>query len=201
MLLLRKAWFWWAAGLAILLAASALLTLLLREPAPLLTAETLEAAKRRWRDNGPSDYSLEVVVGGTQQGKHSIEVRRGQVLSMTTSGAEVAPHVRDYWSVEGMFEFLGEELANAQQPESAYGVTDRSQVVLRAVFDDRLGYPRRFLRHVMGRDAEIHWRIEMTPAAAPDSTRTPVGGSEPALQERSSVGAAGGILLGADLLA
>ena len=78
---------------------------------------------------------------------------------MTTGGAPAPKHVWEYWDVNGMFQFLTTELDNAERPRAAYGVDDADDVVLRVAFDEQFGYPRRFLRHVMGRSAGIEWRV------------------------------------------
>lgn len=155
----RKVWLV-LAGMA---AGAVTLVLLFRQEGEPLVAADLEAAAARWREKGVEDYDLEVSVRGVQQGEHRIEVRRGRVVAMTTGGSPVAPSSWDYWSVEGLFRFLREEMRNAQRPREVHGVDDSSQVVLRAAFDPGLGYPRRFLRHVLGGRPGIEWEVRLTP--------------------------------------
>ena len=150
---------WTIAGLAAVVVIVGLLVLFLRRP-PVLTLERLQAAEQRWRASRISDYDMRITVSGVQRGVHKIEVRDGKVTGMTTGGAEVARHVWPRWTVEGLFDFLREELANAEDPENAFGVSDPSRVVLYAGFDEQTGYPRRFLRHVMGRQESVEWQIE-----------------------------------------
>jgi hypothetical protein len=152
----RTALFGVAAGTAA--GALTLLFLFRREGEP-LTAAGLEAAEARWRDAGPRDYDLAVSVRGAQSGEHRVEVRGGRVVAMTTGGAPVDPRVWPYWSVEGLFRFLREELAAAERPREAHGADGSAQVVLRVAFDGELGYPRRFLRHVLGGGAGIEWEV------------------------------------------
>lgn len=128
-------------------------------PARALTAERLAEGQRAWRQHGPSDYTLELEMGGTIHDRRVIEVRDGRVVHMTTSGAEVPPAAWQYWTVEGMFDFLAQELSNAARPERTYGVSDPAAVVLRARFDPELGYPVYFLRHVMGQRLSTEWRV------------------------------------------
>jgi hypothetical protein len=134
--------------------------LLVRRPAETLTPARLHAAERRWQASGIRDYAMRLVVSGVQKGVHQVRVRDGRVVAMTTGGAPVAEHVWQQWSVEGMFAFLQQELENAQDPENAYSIADPSHVVLQVGFDEQFGYPRHFLRHVMGRRASIEWEVE-----------------------------------------
>lgn len=153
----RATWALVAVGLVVV---AGIVALLLRRPAETLTAARLQTAEQRWHASGVSDYEMRIVVSGIQQGTHHIRVRGGRVVEMTTGGAEVPKHVWQRWTVEGLFAFLEEELENAKDPENAYGVEDPSQVILQVTLDKELGYPRHFLRHVMGRQASIEWDVE-----------------------------------------
>jgi hypothetical protein len=144
---------------AILLGALAALVVRVRRPGDPLTEPALKGAEDLWRSKGPAAYELEVEVRGSQRAVHVIRVRGGKVVGMTTGGSAVPPDVWRYWSVEGMFEFLREELLNLQRTRESYGVEHPSDVVLRASFDDEVGYPRRFYRHVMGRSLDIEWEV------------------------------------------
>ena len=135
----------------------AALVLMVRGEGDELTREGLGAARARWRDHGASDYEMEVAITGVQTGRHTISVRNGRVVEMKTGGAAVEPRVWEYWSVEGMFRFLADELRNAEDPQRAHGGSD---VVLIVEFDDVHGYPRRFVRHVTGQATGIEWNVE-----------------------------------------
>jgi len=121
-----------------------------------LTEERLAEARARWAERGPRSYALDVDVRGAS---HHIEVRDRVVVTMTTDGSPVRADAREYWSIDGMFRFLSEELSNLQRVEAAYGVSDPGDVVLRAAFDARYGYPARFLRHVLGQDRSVEWQV------------------------------------------
>jgi hypothetical protein len=140
-------------------ASTATLVLWHREEGERLTAALLADARARWQRHRPRAYDLEVVVSGAQEGAHRIEVREGRVVKMTTGGGPVRENVWEYWTVDGMFRFLADELGNVERPEAAYGVAQGSEVVLRVVFDETYGYPARFLRHVIGSRQSVEWRI------------------------------------------
>jgi len=146
-------------GLPLLVLGGAVAVFALRGEGEPLTAEALAAARARWEANGPRSYALEIEVSGGQSNRHRVEVRDGAVVSMVTGGWEVELRLGQYWTVEGMLDSLATELRNAAAPERAYGVSDPSRVELRVVFDEDLGYPRRFLRHVLGGHAGIQWKV------------------------------------------
>ena len=54
---------------------------MLRGSLPAVTAATLDEAVRRWEENGPANYDLEVVLGGNSPGTFQLEVRQGRVQS------------------------------------------------------------------------------------------------------------------------
>ena len=142
---------WLAVGLVI---GGAALVLIFRAPGETLSQDNLQAARIRWEKSGPKNYDMEIVLTGVQDNTHRIEVRERKVVRMETGGVEVASKSsRASWSVEGMFTTLERELENVGAVHGA------SEVVLRVVYDVRLGYPKRFLRHVAGQKNSIEWEV------------------------------------------
>lgn len=123
-----------------------------------LTPERLAAARAAWNETGPRSYVIDVDV---RDAHHRVEVKDGKVVSMTTDGREAPERLHAYWTVEGMFQSLSEELSNLRRPEAAFGVSDPSQVTLRVAFDARYGYPARFLRHVEGQTRSVEWNARL----------------------------------------
>lgn len=150
-----------ALGLSVTLAIGLVAAVwLLRDPMPRVSAESLEAAIRRWDEAGPGSYRLQVELSGSQQGAIHIEVHDEQVVAMTRDG--VAPSQRrtwDYWSVPSQLEMIAQDLDSAEDPEAAFGVSSRSQVVMKADFDPRFGYPRVYQRAILGTGSELRWEI------------------------------------------
>jgi hypothetical protein len=131
-----------------------------RESTPVLTRQRLAEAQRRWASHGPSSYELDLVLGGSQTGAIHVAVRNGEVVEMTRDGR--APRQRrtwDYWSVPNQFAMLSQDLESAQSPERVFGVRSPGQVLLRAEFDPRYGYPAFYQRTVLGGTNHIEWRI------------------------------------------
>ena len=144
-----------------------------REPTAPLTETALEEARALWRRSGPSDYLLELEVGGREDAVHRVEVVGGEVVTMTTGGQPAPERVWSFWTVEGMFESLRTELGHAADPSAAYGVKGQGAVRLRAGFDPEVGLPRRFVRHVEGRPLDIDWSVRIFEPRGPDG---PAGG-------------------------
>lgn len=133
--------------------------LFFRRTAGDLTTERLAHARARWEEAGPASYVLELELSGSLEDRRRIQVEDGEVVAMTTSDVPVPDHTWSYWSVEGLFVFLEQELQNAADPRHAYGVEDPSRVILQADFDPDLGYPEYFLRHVMGTTRSTGWEV------------------------------------------
>ena len=103
---------------------------------------------------------MKVVVLGQEKHSHEIEVKDGKVARMRTDGLDAPERVWNYWSVEGMFLVLEEELANAHAPQRVFGVNDPEDVFEDASFDAMTGVPTRYLRQIsgLGRSA-MEWEI------------------------------------------
>ena len=83
-------------------------------------------------------------------------VRDGRVVSMTAGGVEVPESAWEYWSVDGLFDVLATEVANAASPNPGLG---GREVALLARFDPTWGYPKFFYRHIMGTSNDIEWEV------------------------------------------
>ena len=149
------------AAMAVALAGGLLLGLLvLRASAPAeLTQPQLDEARRHWEAHGPTSYRLTVQMGGALTDRRQIEVEEGTVVRMTINDSPGSAGSLQYWSVDGMLDFLQAELRNAEDPPRSLGVTDPDQIVLRAAFDSQLGYPTHFFRHLLGRQQSTSWKV------------------------------------------
>ncbi|MBL8827030.1 MAG: hypothetical protein JNM18_08585, partial [Planctomycetaceae bacterium] len=99
-------------------------------------------------------------ITGRRAGMVVVEVRGGQPVALTRDG--VTPkrvETWQAWTVTGMLETLRLELELAETPQKAFGVAQRSQVILRAEFDPSNGLPRRYQRIIAGADNELSWSI------------------------------------------
>ncbi|MDZ4783968.1 MAG: DUF6174 domain-containing protein [Planctomycetia bacterium] len=131
-----------------------------RDPLPALTDETLSAARARWDQAGPRSYSLEVQIFGRRPGVVQLKVRDGEPVEMTRDG-RVPDQRRTWaaWTVPSQFDMLATELQGQRDPEKGYNAPAGSQVVLKADFDPRLGYPLHVRRQVLGTELNVEWRV------------------------------------------
>ena len=135
-------------------------TLVLRSgAAPEMTRESVAEARRLWSERGPASYSFELQMAGALTDRRRIEVSDGRVVAMSIDGEPASRSAWEYWSVDGLLDALEAELRNAEDPPPSLGISDPSQLVLRARFDRELGYPTEFLRHIMGRQQGTEWRV------------------------------------------
>lgn len=134
-------------------------TLLARDRMPPLTATELEQAELRWQAARLNDYDMEVVVSGRQPSNFQVEVRGGEPVGLTRNGVVPRRGMWDVWTVPGMFDTLQQELDQAANPAGPFGSPSGTQVVERAIFDERYGFPKKYHRIVMGTPLEISWEV------------------------------------------
>ncbi|MBI2826134.1 MAG: hypothetical protein HYX69_15755 [Planctomycetia bacterium] len=127
------------------------------ETLPRVTREDLEAAARRWTENGPASYDMDIMVGGGRPGPVHIEVRVGRVTRMTRDGVVPAQsRTWEYWTVPGQLETIRQDFDSAETP-GGFGVLAVTETVFRGEFDPRYGYPRRYQRNVLGTNLDVEW--------------------------------------------
>jgi hypothetical protein len=124
-----------------------------------MTRNDFEAAVERWQERAPRDYAMTVDLSGRQSGTMAVTVRNSQPISVTRNEVLTPERTWEYWTVEGLFEIIREDLEGLDQPERAFGVSDVSQLVQQAEFDADLGYPRRYRRAVQTTGDSIEWEI------------------------------------------
>jgi Family of unknown function (DUF6174) len=158
----RRGCVWFAGGLLLGLAAAlvGLIAVSRATGLPRLTREAYEKADRLWDAGKVANYNLEVDVTGNRPSRIHVEVRDGQATHCFRDGVE--PSQRRtwyYWTVPGMFDTIGLELEKVDDPATGFGAAAGSSVVLRAEFDEQLGYPRRYSRTVASQNLDMGWTI------------------------------------------
>jgi hypothetical protein len=143
----------------LIIAAVVFIPLLTATRIPELTEENLEAAEVLWQRTAPENYDIDVELRGAQPGTVEVQVRGGEVTTMTRNGRTPPPRTWRYWSVPGMFETLERELVLAEDPEHEALVAAGSEWHLRCEFDTQFGYPQRYHRFVSGGGPEVYWRV------------------------------------------
>lgn len=119
-----------------------------RKPVTPLTRERLISAQSLWKTMAPPHYQMEVDVSGVQSGKYRISVNGGIATEVSLNGQAIPKRTWPYWTVEGMFQVLDEELTESSKER-----------YLSAAFDSKWGYPRYFLRQVFGQNMTIQWKV------------------------------------------
>ncbi len=162
------------AGVVLTLVALLTWLWLHRDPTPPLSAEALENAQRLWQQNHVADYDLDVEVTGQREESIQVKVRGGEVVAYTNNGRTPKTHTWAWWSVDGMFEQLEKEL-EASVADVAASQRGASQMVLRAEFDPRYGYPRIFRHLALGAgqgpaNRDIRWEVTRFEPVAAEAT-------------------------------
>jgi hypothetical protein len=159
-----------AGGLGIAAVGFLVYAILASDRAPRLTREAYEAAVKRWDEQGPASYNLDLELTGNRPGVVHVEVRDRQAVRMTRDGVQPRQErTWFYWTVPGQFDTMAEELEMAENPAKAFNSTAATQMVIWAEFDPQLGYPLRYDRVVLGTDFEIHWRVKQFEAVSAES--------------------------------
>ncbi len=119
-----------------------------------VTAKSLEQARRLWSRAGIEDYDLEWESSGLNQAHYRVTVRGGRVRTVVMVQpdgqlTEVHPAEPKFYSVEGLFITLAEELAQLKGP-TPFGRPKGTKAILRFTPDAKLGYPRSYRRDVVG---------------------------------------------------
>ena len=112
-----------------------------------MTRERLAAAQRLWRQADISNYDLDFDLTGDQTGRYHVEVRGGDVTSITWNGRPTDSHAASYYTVDGIFRTMEEDLDLVEDPTNQ-AFPPGSQVWLRMSSQPKLGYPIRYVRQV-----------------------------------------------------
>lgn len=124
-----------------------------REPTIPLTRESLDAARRVWRESGPASYELAYRMAGAN---YRVVVKNGKVEQTTVNGQLPTSGDWNAYSMDGLFTTLDQELDNVAEAIGAFA--DRKDAMLMRVrFNRDFGYIERYLRSGggIGRGAAI----------------------------------------------
>lgn len=160
----RRRWLKGLLAANLLLGVSAVLVLVARRRGlPTVTAERLTQARAVWSERGPSSYRVRVRVTGRQAAIYEVVVRDGEVAAASRNGQPLkSSRTLGTWSVPGMYTTIQLDLD---------AIARGQPVMIRAEFDERLGYPRRFHRlDTSGTtgNPEVYWEVDRLEAGAGD---------------------------------
>lgn len=126
---------------AVAFALGIIVTLLInRQAMDTLTQERLDAARERWDAAAIDAYRIEYVMNGDT---YIVTCRDGIVQDVTVNDKLPRSSSWGLYSVPGLFNVLQMDLENAADPKGPFR---SGHVMLRVIFDDALGYTRRYLR-------------------------------------------------------
>ena len=134
-------------GLAVGLVGMLVLLIVQRGPTlPEITRDDLAAAEKKWDGAQPPGYDMDVTIGGRQPGVVHIEVRAGTVTRMTRDGVTPSQsRTWEYWTVPEQFETIRQDF-DSSETKGGFRAAPGAQTILKAEFDSRYGYPRRYER-------------------------------------------------------
>lgn len=121
--------------------------LIVREPTKELSQDLLDEARARWQAAGIDSYDM---AGSAFDKSIDIKVRGGAVTEFLLDGSPGTSQRPEDYTVPGLFETMERELELFEGSHRAEGVPGGA-AVLRVRFNDRLGYPERFVRSAGGR--------------------------------------------------
>lgn len=117
----------------------------LRSRSEPVTRVRLTEAQALWDQARITHYDMDLETTGAQTGLYHIEVRAGQLAKITRNGQSMNPAEGDYWTVDGWFRAIEEDLENAERPTGDESAS-RCQFWLRVRYHPTLGYPMRYIR-------------------------------------------------------
>lgn len=121
--------------------------------------EDLVAARAKWEAARVRDYDIVIRLSGRQSGEIKVSVRGGEPTAMTRNGVQPKQErTWEPWTVPGMFDTLDVDFENAKNPKEKFG-NDAAGVNMRCLFDERYGYPKKYLHQVLGRHQDLEWEV------------------------------------------
>jgi hypothetical protein len=130
-----------------------------------LTTEQLESAAQLWREKGPTDYNMVYTKRLNDDAKiatFNVEVRAGKVTKVLMNGRPLEkdnPEDSDpriHHSMDRLFHDIERFMDIDRKPGAP-------KVYVTAIFDDKNGGLRRYIRRVMGTTLRIEMHVTVTP--------------------------------------
>ena len=118
-----------------------------------VTAPALKVAKAKWQAAKVTDYNLEWSSSGAREGRYRVFVRGGEVKTIYSvyKGKEIVakPGQPRFYGVDGLFLVIEDDLAQ-MDTASPFGRPKGTSAVMRFEPDPTYGYPKRYVRDVVG---------------------------------------------------
>jgi hypothetical protein len=137
-----------------------------------VTTQSLQAARQQWEGAGIRSYDLEWTNSGPGNPRYRVEVRNAVVQRLRIvlpdgTTRETTTHDTGYFSVEGLFKTIADELEQLRTNEP-FGKPKGSSVVMRFTPDPKYGFPRSYRRDVAGSARAVWFDVlQFEPVSAP----------------------------------
>jgi hypothetical protein len=134
-----------------------------------VTAPGIKAARELWSRAGIRDYDLEYTTapanGHFLVTVHDGEVKKVEAIEPGGERVELHPGAPRYYSVDGLFVTIADELAQLEKP-NPFEQPAGTKILMKFKTNPDLGYPEWYRRDIMGanRSARIDV-IKLTPTA------------------------------------
>ncbi len=139
-----------------------------------VTAFNVKTARELWAKAGIRDYDLEYTTAPAN-GHYVVEVRDGDVKKVEAvqpdeTRIELHPGAPRYYSVDGIFLTIADELAQLDKPNPFERPKD-TKIIMKFKPNVKLGYPEWYHRDIMGASASARIDvIRLTPTTPAAST-------------------------------
>ncbi len=113
------------------------------------TEQDLQQAQAQWNKNGLDSYRLTLEISGdkVETGVFVVEVEQNKIQGITRNGQAITT-TDTFYTIEGMFQFLENELELGKEPRRYFGSAPGARIYMRAHFDPKQGFPTRYLRAI-----------------------------------------------------
>jgi hypothetical protein len=171
-----RRWLWFFAVLAVL-GVAAMVIPIVYNLSQQLRPEQLAVARQRWREHAPTDYTLEVFVQTTREGReereeYALEVRGGRIRTLGDRKYKellyvdpalagllgpailaLPPEDLRRYGVEALFDQIEEALRD----NAAAG----GRNYLTANFDPTDGHPQHYVNRIRGTKERVEWFVRL----------------------------------------
>ena len=134
-----------------------------------VSADGINAARQLWSSAGIRDYELEYTTapanGHYLVTVHDAEVKKVEAIQPGGARVELHPGAPRYYSVDGLFVTIADELAQLEKP-NPFEQPKGTRILMKFKTNREFGYPEWYHRDIMGtyQSARIEV-IKLTPAA------------------------------------
>ena len=127
-----------------------------------LVRSALEAGEQLWERQGRSDYRLHIEISGDkiESGKFVAEIKNKKLSSVTRNGKTLTKP-DNFYTIEGLFKFLHDEIDLGRSPARYFNAPADSKVHQFMLLDKELGYPKRYVRSIFGTEHNISLEIDL----------------------------------------